>query len=469
MNARLGATIGVLLIAVDACATREVGPPTAAAVSRSSVAHGKSPNRKPADATPTPSPSPTPTPFRPVQHVVIIIQENRSFDNLFNGFPGADTVQAGSTSTGGTVALQPTSLTAPFDLGHHFGNFLFEYDNGKMDGFDLETAHPLPRHTAPPANFAYAYVPQAETGPYWSLASQYVLADNAFASQPSASFPSHQYLIAAQAGGTGQSGAAVDNPAATPWGCDGTRNGVLTLNADRTYGPRIRPCFTYLTLADELEAKGLSWRSYAPVVNNRIRSGYQWSAFDAIRDVRETTRWPNHVRSPQTQFLADVQSGSLAAVTWVVPDFIDSDHGGSASASGPQWVANVVNVVGTSAFWSTTTIFVVWDDWGGWYDHVPPPQLDYDGLGIRVPLIVVSPYAKAGYVSHVQYEFGSILRFVEDNWHLPQLAASDARATSPSADCFDFTQAPRAFSPIQTSMRRSDFLHRRPSLEAPDY
>lgn len=90
----------------------------------------------------------------------------------------------------------------------------------------------------------------------------------------------------------------------------------------------------------------------------------------------------------------------------------------------------------------------MWDEWGGWYDHVKPPYLDSDGLGMRVPLLVVSPYAKAGYVSHIQYEHGSLLKFIEDIFGLPRLAASDTRANSPAGDCFDFTQKPRPFKPI---------------------
>jgi phospholipase C len=104
----------------------------------------------------------------------------------------------------------------------------------------------------------------------------------------------------------------------------------------------------------------------------------------------------------------------------------------------------------------------MWDEWGGWYDHVPPPYVDYDGLGMRVPLLVISPYAKKNHVSHVQYEHGSILRFVEDTFGLGRLAASDKRANSPSADCFDFTQAPRAYVPFKTKMSREQFIEAAP-------
>jgi phospholipase C len=134
----------------------------------------------------------------------------------------------------------------------------------------------------------------------------------------------------------------------------------------------------------------------------------------------------------------------------------DSDHSSCTSTHGPDWVASIVNAVGSSPFWDSTAIFVMWDEWGGWYDHVVPPYADYDGLGFRVPLLVISPYAKRGYVSHVQYEHGSILRFVEDRFGLARLAASNGRANSPAQDCFDFGRRPRAFKPFVTSHTPTD-------------
>jgi phospholipase C len=160
--------------------------------------------------------------------------------------------------------------------------------------------------------------------------------------------------------------------------------------------------------------------------------------------------------------LSDISKNKLAAVTWVCPDFSNSDHPGSKPDAGPSWVAQVVNAIGQSQFWNTTAIFVVWDDWGGVYDHVAPKQIDYQGLGFRVPMLVVSPYAKKGVVSHTQYEFGSIVKFVESTWSLGSLGTTDARANS-VGDAFDFTQSPRPFSPIQSKFSRTFFLHQRPS------
>jgi phospholipase C len=136
----------------------------------------------------------------------------------------------------------------------------------------------------------------------------------------------------------------------------------------------------------------------------------------------------------------------------VIPAYAESDHEGAGDQLGEQWVSTVVNAVGQSPYWSNTAIVVVWDDWGGFYDHVAPPYEDYDGLGFRTPLLVISAYSKQNYVSHVQYEFGSILQFVEDVFSLGRLAASDTRANSLVPDCFTFPSRPRPFVPVRTSM-----------------
>jgi phospholipase C len=145
---------------------------------------------------------------------------------------------------------------------------------------------------------------------------------------------------------------------------------------------------------------------------------------------------------------------------------VDSDHPASGSTSGPDWVASIVNAIGTSSFWESTAI-VFWDDWGGWYDHVPPPQVGPGGLGFRTPALVISPYAKRGYVSHVQYETGSVDRLIEGVFRLKTLAAADARANDLD-DCFDFAQAPRAFSSFALRHSVLELLRRAPSRLPPD-
>ncbi len=181
-----------------------------------------------------------------------------------------------------------------------------------------------------------------------------------------------------------------------------------------------------------------------------------WSAFDAIRHVRFGPDWVNVV-SPETRVISDANSGYLPAVSWVVPTAQNSDHPFPRGKSdvdltieeqhGPEWVSSIVNAIGQSPLWKDTAIFVVWDDWGGWYDHVAPPQLDRMGLGPRVPFIVISPYARRHYVSHVQHEFGSLLKFSENVFDLPRLNTTDVRSDG-LWDCFDFNQRPAPFVPI---------------------
>ncbi len=158
----------------------------------------------------------------------------------------------------------------------------------------------------------------------------------------------------------------------------------------------------------------------------------------------------------------------MRTVSWVTPSCANSDHAGCGSKTGPSWVASLVNAIGKSQYWKSTAIFIFWDDYGGWYDDAAPQLVDYDGLGLRIPLLIVSPYAKHGYVSHVHYENGSILKFIEDQFGLPRLAASDTRANSPELDAFDFNQPPRPFSPIAAPLDERYFRHQLPDPRIPD-
>jgi phospholipase C len=404
----------------------------------------------------------------PIQHIILVIQENRSLDNLFMGFPQANTVSSGYDHNGKSVPLKPVPLEGADNTHHDLGAFFDACDgtgslpgtNCKMDGFDLEMGKK--RYSA------YAYVPQAEVQPYWTIAQQYVLADNLFPAQLDSSFVAHQYLIAAQAQGS------VNTPVGS-WGCDSNKpTSVSVLGQQRTIIGTQTPCFDYQTLGDELDSALLTWHFYAPgsskshVDSKGSKTGTFWSAYRAVSHIRNGGDWDTDVIVPETQFLSDVQAGILENVTWVVPSFTDSDHPGSHSATGPSWVASIVNTVGQSQFWNSTAIIVVWDDWGGMYDHVPPPFEDYDGDGIRVPMLCVSPYASTGVVDHTQYDFGSIDRFIENTFGLAQLAASDARATSIDTGCLNYSQAPRRFRPIPARLGPSHFLHERPDARPPD-
>ena len=401
-----------------------------------------------------------------IKHVVIVIQENRSFDNFFKGFPGADTVDSGMSERG-PVPLHPVDLDLPVDVDHQRKAFIQEYDGGRMDGW--ERVNTLPKQDP---DFPYAYVPRAQIEPYWDMAQQYTLGDRMFQSNAGPSFPAHLYLIA------GQSDFTASNPnhletTRFAWGCDSpldARVSVINPQGEEVDGPY--PCLNFPTLADVALPEGITWRYYAPGLEDL---GNIWSAFDAIRHIRYSPYWGN-VISPETQVLRDARRGDLPNVTWIAPTAENSDHPfpkenlpqaiAVQGAYGPEWVASIVNSIGHSPLWDSTAIFVVWDDWGGWYDHVPPPQLDRMGLGPRVPFIVISPWAKRHYVSHVQHEFGSLLKFTELAFSLPSLHTTDERSDA-LRDCFDFAQGPSPFSEIPV-MRQAAFFEDQTGDEIPD-
>jgi phospholipase C len=393
-----------------------------------------------------------------ITHVVFVVQENRSFDNLFQGYPGADTVSQGMNSEGQAIQLQPVPLSQQYQISHD-ASAMFAACNGtgslpgtdcRMNGFNNEESE------GGPTNPQYVYVPHSESKPYFDMAHEWVVGDRMFQSQLDESFAAHQYVIAAQ------DQSSVDLPAFLPWGCQGGSSDVVsTITQSRNpNGPVQRACFDYTTLGDELDAAKLTWRFYAVnYQNDGGGNGGTWSAYQAVNHIFNGKDWKN-VISPNFKFIEAVRAGHLANFTWVTPNCPESDHTECANGGyGPSWVAAIVNTVGKSKFWDSTAIFVQWDDWGGYYDHVAPPFQDYDGNGIRVPLLVISPYAKKNYVSHQQFETASVLRFAEDLYGLPQMAAADARATSPAADCFDFTQQPRPFVPIKAPYSPNFFIH----------
>ncbi len=415
--------------------------------------------------------APHPNAANKIQHVVIVVQENRSFDNLFQGYAGADSQSYGYTDTGEKVRLAPISLEIPWDVEHDSTGFFHACDGQgsvpgtgcKMDGFNREAVSCGHNNFEPPCpnqHPQYAYVPRTESAPYFDIAKGFVLADRMFESNLDASsFVSHQYIIGGQANST------VNFPVGQ-WGCDGGPSDTIrTLLQNRQFGAWVPVCFDSQTLGDELDAAGLSWGYYTSSLTG---GDGIWSAYQAIRHIRYGRDWSKNVITPQTKFFNAVSSGNLPAVSWITPTCSNSDHASCSLTTGPAWVASLVNAIGESKYWKSTAIFVMWDDYGGWYDHVAPPMVDYDGLGMRVPLLVISAYAKKHYVSHVQYEHGSILRFVEDQFGLPRLAQSDTRANSPARDCFDFSKPPRPFVAIPSSLKQRDFMHQPIDRRIPD-
>ena len=429
-----------------------------------------------------------------IQHVVIIFQENRTPDNLFHDpvlmTAGADIASSGLNSSGQVIQLTPESLGVSYDLSHAHSAFVAQYDGGKMDGADLV---PIACYVPPcPSNPQYYYVNSSDVQPYFQMAEQYTFGDRMFQTNEGPSFPAHQFIISGTSAPTATSNLFVaENPNAPKGevsaGCAaGPSAFVSMIDPGGKESSTAYPCTDHPTLTDQLNAKNLSWRYYTPSPNSI------WTGPNAIEHMCGPNApppngtacigsdWVNHVVIYDTQnpapILNDIASNQLPAVSWVIPAGKNSDHAGNQNAlGGPSWVASIVNAIGNSSYWANTAIIVTWDDWGGWYDHVAPPQVIDDGsswgsgyvYGFRVPLIVISPYAKAAYISHVNHDFGSILRFMEENFGLSSLGYADARADDLS-DCFDMNQTPLVFHTINAPLSASHFLNDRTPADDPD-
>lgn len=456
-----------------------------------------------------PSPQATRCPaadYTCIKHVVIIIQENRSFNDLFMGYPGAATRSSGLAGSR-VIPLQQRGIEDSVgDISHCWQDAMKAWNHGKMDGFNRERGESFPIANCPSLAFhgkpvgtsgkwsPYVYAPHDapsyvnEAGPYWQMAMQYVLADHYFPTDFGPSFTAHQYLVAGTTdinpnlavvnypGKLNDSG-GVDLSAYTSWSCDSPHYlKTSTLDALRTISPATGPfpCFTqHRTIARSLRARGVSWQFYTPTTCVKTKcfpnGDYIWSPFSAIKAIHDGPEWSNVTCcTPETKVLDTAGKGALPAVTWVVPNGNASDHPGPyVTDQGPSWVAAVVNAVGTGPQWSSSAIIVVWDDWGGFYDGEAPPQLDFRGLGIRTPLMVISPYAQRGAVSKTLYEPGSILKFLETVFKLPPIAGSCAAGPVKRrgyTDCranvlggFDFHQMPRPFTPIKAKYPPSKF------------
>ncbi len=408
---------------------------------------------------------------RHIKHVVIVIQENRTVDNLFNGLPGADTVSYGKNTLGQSIKLRATPLTAPYDMSHKHAAWTADYNDGRMNGFDTESENCYSKNSykCPPADLAsYGYVPRSSVQPYWDLAQRYTFADRMFQTNQGPSFAAHQYLASGTSVISNKSDLKAAENAADPQGrqrqggCDSVRGtSVVTIDPRGNEGRAVFPCFDRDSIFHLMNVKGTSWHYY-----QEYRGAGEWHAVDAIKPIRLSPSYANVVW-PSSRVLADVKAGHLSDVTFITPSAENSDHAGKNTGGGPAWVASIVNVIGKSAFWSDTAIFVVWDDWGGWYDHMRPTIYNSYEDGFRVPLLVISPYAKRGHVSHVRYEFGSILKFVEKTFGLGSMGTSDVRSHDLN-DCFDFQQSPSAFKAIRTNHSASYFERQPIDYESPD-
>jgi phospholipase C len=381
---------------------------------------------------------------RKFKHVIIIVQENRTVDNLFGSNPtfepGVDIATTGLNSLGQQVPLTAVQLGGCYDLNHAHAAFTQMYDNGKMDGAD-KISVASSKGCQVPANPQFKFVDNS-TGtvdPYFTLAQQYGFANRMFQTNQGPSFPAHQFLLSGtSAPSTFSTLFAAENPSQTAnAGCLAPTNETVPLiNSAGRETSRVYPCFEHPTMTDLLDnaTPAIGWKYYAPT------AGSIWTAPNAIAHMCvpqakggklfcSGSDWVNHVVIPQSNVLTDIQNCQLEPVSWIIPDGTASDHARANTGLGPSWVASIVNAIGAAnkcdafGYWRDTAILITWDDWGGWYDHVPPYRLGQPGgwgkgyvYGFRVPLLVVSAYTPAGFVSNDAHDFGSILNFLESNF-----------------------------------------------------
>jgi phospholipase C len=440
------------------------------------------------------------------KHIIIVVQENRTPDNLFGSNPkfepGVDIASSGVNSKGATIALTAVPLAGCYDIAHTHAAF----EAALTAGFDTEP-YTLDKCPAVPANAQFKYVDNSAgvVQPYFDLAENFGFANRMFQTNQGPSFPAHQFLF----GGTSAPQASTtlfsaENLAVTGnAGCIAPTGQTVALidgnGSETTHAPTF-PCYDHQTLADLLDAAKppVSWRYYAP------SAGAIWTAPNAISHICKPALvkgalqctgadWTKNVVSDNpAQVLTDIAACKLAGVSWVIPTGLESDHANANNGTGPQWVASIVNAVGTQScpaetYWDDTLILITWDDWGGWYDHVPPFDINVGTAtwgsgytyGFRVPLLVVSAYTEARTVSNHIYDFGSLLRFVERNFGLGTIGPGTTRFNH-YADYFAnykpfgkltefFTlSSPKDFTPIPTVLKAWDFIHAPRPLTPPD-
>ena len=397
----------------------------------------------------------------PIEHVVFIIKENRTFDHYFGKYPGADGTESGVTFDGRVVPLQPATDVMTQPLFHGFWSGLYSVDAGRMDGFDLITGGDT--------MVGYSQWSRSGIPNYWKYADRFVLADTFFTSEYGPTFPEHLYTIAAQSNGIMDNKAQrVPSPgrycddkegftAAFPQTLTeqdeqdiiGLQNTITDRHPDAmreigSYLIEIRACFDIETLPDRLEEAGISWKYYSTQV---FPIG---DVLRAIRHIRNGPMW-QHVEE-SADFLDDLEAGKLASVTWLKPPAPYNEHPilpkrEMSVCAGENWTVAVMNALQRSRFWPSTAVVVIWDDFGGFYDHVNPPQYDIYGLGPRTPALIMSPYAKkgdnplGGAIDSNVYEFSSVLKFIEEIWDLEPLTERDAQA-DPLTGAFDFDAPP---------------------------
>jgi phospholipase C len=388
----------------------------------------------------------------PIKHIINIIQENHTFDNYFGTYPGANgipknicmPVDANYPNFGCIKTFLSTDVSQK-DMPHDYVSSKIAHDNGKMDGFMLAEGG---------NNNTMSYFDNKTIPYYWELAKHYVLADNFFSSVLSYSLPNHWYAIASQAPTVSIYYGVAQNPQ------------VASPSEKQIQKEYLREANHTSTIADLLVNRtagtNITWKYYYHNINiggynDAVRNGdaYDFSNPFAAKSSSYTGRYASHFVT-RDQIFNDLKNGTLPQVSWVVPRDTLSEHPPYDITHGMDWVVHVVNSIMGSPYWNNTAIIVTWDDYGGFYDHVPPPPIDKYGLGFRMPAIIISPYAKSGYVDHTLYQFESTLKFIEWLFNLPSLTDRDRNAND-ILNAFDFSHNPAPphiirLSPMELSL-----------------
>ncbi len=340
---------------------------------------------------PAAGPAPIVPGITPIGHVFVIMKENHAFDNYFGTFPGVDGLPANVSlpdGYGGTVSPHWMNATSSPDISHDRQAELTAYANGTNDGFALA----VDGGDRALANVTMGYYDAREVRDYWSLARNFTLADRYFQSVLGPTIPNRLFSFA------------------------GTNAGVAT---DSIAGSS----FDLPTVFDQLASRGITWRYYyTPGLFHGPLPSY-FSGISSNASMKAQLVTMDHL-------LPDLKSGNTAQVTYIDPedDFAISEHPPQNVTVGEQWTMSVLRGIMALPSWSDTAVFLTWDENGGFYDHVPPPQVDAWGYGFRVPLIVVSPYARRGFVDHTVMDHTSLIKFIAVNWGLPPLTARESAA-----------------------------------------
>ncbi len=362
----------------------------------------------------------------PINHVIFLMQENHSFDNYFGTYPGANGIPEGTCMPVNPFDAANAECIKPFRMGegsvdledpdHSSKTAELQLNNGAMNGFYYALAK-----RNQDGRLAMGYYDDKDLPYYWNIADNYVLFDSFFSSALGGSFVNHWYSLSA--------------------------------TSDETNGRTLQEALGDLpTIFDRLQDKGLTWKfyvqNYDPDLTYRTVASYPanrqsqvvWVPLLAIDRFIDDPELNRHIVDLD-EYYEDLAEGTLPNVAYIVPSG-PSEHPPSSLTSGQRFVKTLIQSLMLSDYWTSSAFIWSYDDWGGWYDHVPPPKVDEHGYGFRVPALLVSSYAKHGHIDSTTLDYTSVLKFIEDNWNLEPLASRDANANS-IANAFDFSLPPR--------------------------